>query len=136
MTAFTLLDGRRRHEVQARIADGRVRIAAGSLRDALGWEVHDETLCNDALCVPVPEGAALEHAEGIDLGELARILDRPLALDLDECAAALGVAAGERGRALRSLQAPEFTLPDLAGRRHSLAEHRGRRILLVAWASW
>jgi hypothetical protein len=134
--AFTLLDGGRRHEVQARIADGRVRIAPGSLRDALGWEVHDGTLCNEALCVPVPEGAALEHAEGIDLDELARILDRPLALDLDERAAALGVGAGERGRALRSLQAPDFTLPDLQGRRHSLAEHRGRKILLVAWASW
>jgi len=33
-------------------------------------------------------------------------------------------------------QAPDFALPDLAGRTHTLAEHRGKKILLVAWASW
>jgi peroxiredoxin len=32
--------------------------------------------------------------------------------------------------------APDFTLPDLAGRPHSLAEQRGNKVLLVVWASW
>ena len=32
--------------------------------------------------------------------------------------------------------APDFTLPDLEGRLHSLSEHRGKKVLLVTWASW
>ena len=48
----------------------------------------------------------------------------------------LGSGASERARALRSLEAPDFTLPDLEGRVHTLSEHRGRKVLLVTWASW
>jgi peroxiredoxin len=48
----------------------------------------------------------------------------------------LGEAAGDRAAALRSLQAPDFTLPDLSGRMHRLSEHRGKKVLLVSWASW
>jgi hypothetical protein len=129
LTGFTLLDGGRRREVGARISGRHVLVEPAALRAALGWEIHGQ-------CVPVPEDVALTHPEGVDLAELARVLDRPLAVDLDEKAAALGVAAAERGRSLRSLQAPDFTLPDLEGRSHSLAEHRGRKIQLVAWASW
>lgn len=62
--------------------------------------------------------------------------DRPIAVDPDERVAYLGVAAGARAARLASLQAPDFSLPDLAGRTHSLSEHRGKKILLVAYASW
>ena len=48
----------------------------------------------------------------------------------------LGTGAGERARALSSLQAPDFALPDLDGRRHALADQRGKKVLLVTWASW
>jgi len=48
----------------------------------------------------------------------------------------LGESAQARGEALRSLEAPDFTLPDLAGRPHSLSAHRGKKVLLVTWASW
>lgn len=32
--------------------------------------------------------------------------------------------------------APGFTLPDLGGRPVSLADHRGRLVLLYFWATW
>ena len=62
--------------------------------------------------------------------------DRPIAVDREEGVAYLGVAAGVRAARLASLQAPDFSLPDLEGRTHSLADHRGRKVLLVAYASW
>jgi len=46
------------------------------------------------------------------------------------------VAASVRARALASLEAPDFTLPDLDGRLHTLSNHRGKKVLLVAYASW
>ena len=61
---------------------------------------------------------------------------RPVALDEAERVAYLGVSAAERGRQLASLEAPDFTLPDLDGRLHSLRDHRGVKVFLVAYGSW
>jgi len=71
-----------------------------------------------------------------ELAELGTRLGRPLAVDVAERAAYLGVSARERADRLRTLEAPDFTLPDLDGRLHTLAEHRGRKVFLVAYASW
>jgi hypothetical protein len=40
------------------------------------------------------------------------------------------------GQGLASLEAPNFTLPDMAGKTHSLVDFRGKKVLLVTWASW
>jgi hypothetical protein len=133
---FTLLDGDRTHDLRARRAGGRVLLEPADLKATLGWEVHDGLLCNDAVCVPLDETSPLLAEGGVDLEALARTLDRPLAMDPDERVAVLGVSARERSQALGSQEAPDFTLPDLAGRLHTLSAHRGRKVLLVAWASW
>ena len=112
---FAIIDDWRVSDVPAQVQDGRVRLSPEDARLALGRDGG-----------PDP----------VDLPALATQLDRPLALDLDERAAFLGISATERARALASLDAPDFTLTDLAGRRHSLGEHRGKKVLLVAYASW
>lgn len=132
---FTLIDDGTPREVAATTAGGKVSLSHDAL-GALGWELHPEGLCREGLCVPVPAGVALETDSGVDLEALARVLDRPVAIDADEQAAYLGVSAGDRARALKSLTAPDFELPDLAGRMHRLSHHRGKKILLVAYASW
>ena len=40
------------------------------------------------------------------------------------------------GRTLASAECPEITLPDLDGEAFSLSSLRGRKVVLVAWASW
>jgi hypothetical protein len=75
-------------------------------------------------------------AEQEDLAAHAARLGRPLAVDVEERAAYLGVPAEVRGRALASLDAPDFALPDLGGRVHRLSEHRGRKVFLIAYGSW
>ena len=133
---FTLIDEGRAIEVAARIVDGRVQLSAEAVESALGWEVGPEGLCREGVCLPVDDGAGLLGPDGIDLAELAAVLDRPLALDPGEGAAYLGVSATERAQVLRSLWAPDFTLPDLDGRTHTLSAHRGKKVSLVAYASW
>ena len=76
------------------------------------------------------------EAEGPAVAKRAEAAGRPVAVDLDERAAYLGVGAAERAQALASLEAPDFTLPDLDGRMHSLSQQRGKKVLLVAYASW
>jgi hypothetical protein len=78
----------------------------------------------------------LDEADGVARATRAETSGRPVAIDRDERAAYLGVSAAERAKALSSLEAPDFTLPDLDGRLHSLSEYRGKKVLLVAYASW
>jgi hypothetical protein len=78
----------------------------------------------------------LDETEGVARATQAGASGRPVAIDRDERAAYLGVSAADRARALSSLEAPDFTLPDLEGRPHSLSDYRGTKILLVAYASW
>jgi hypothetical protein len=113
-----------------------VRLAPADVEAALGWTLKPQGLCRDERCVPVPPGLPLADDRGVDLERLAALLGRPLALDAPEGAAWLGVAAAERAAALASLEAPGFTLPDLDGRPHALAAQRGKKVLLLAWASW
>ena len=136
MDPFTIVDDERAVEIPARLAGGRVRLDPAAVKDGLGWEMHDGLLCSEAMCIPVADEAALVGPDGIDLEGFARTLDRALAVDVDERAAFLGGSARERAQALASQHAPDFTLPDLDGRPHSLGEQRGRKVLLVAWASW
>jgi hypothetical protein len=133
---LTLLDDGGAQEVAARFSAGSVRIPAGDVERALGWELKPEGLCRDAVCIPTRSTPDLANAEGIDVALLARVLGRPLALDTDERTAYLGASAADRGAQLATLQAPEFTLPDLSGRLHSLADYRGDKVLLIAYASW
>jgi hypothetical protein len=136
MSAFTIVDAERAVPVEARVAGDRVLLDPAALKDGLGWEIHDGQLCSDVMCIPLADERALVHDGGVDLHALAGALDRPLALDVAEGAAFLGSSARERSQALAARQAPDFALPDLDGRLHTLREHRGKKVLLVAWASW
>jgi hypothetical protein len=134
--SFTLIDGDRVARVAADVDGASIRIAPAALREATGWELKPEGLCKDEACVPVRDRAALADARGVDLAAFARALDRPIAIDAAERAAAIGTSSAERSARLATLRAPDFSLPDLSGRRHTLSEHRGKKVLLIAYASW
>ena len=133
---FTVLDETRPTPVSAAVAGDTVRLAPAVLEAALGWSVKPDGLCRGAVCVPTRNSPDLVTADGIDHAGVAALLGRPLALDVAAGAAALGATASERASRLASLEAPDFTLTDVDGRIHSLSDHRGKKILLVAYASW
>jgi hypothetical protein len=135
-SGFTLIDASRAHQLPARVDAAGVRIAPEALGAALGWQLQPEGLCRGDACVPVRDRAALVRSDEIDLAAFAELLGQPLALDTEERAAALGSPCEERRRELASPEAPDFTLPDLEGRLHSLSEQRGKKVLLIAYASW
>jgi len=133
---FTLIEGDAVHELSATLSGDSVRLEPAALEGSLGWTLKPEGLCRGDACVPVRDRAALLKDGLVDLAGLAEALGQPLALDLGERAAALGTPAEVRAAALDRGEAPDFTLPDLEGRMHSLSEHRGKKVLLIAYASW
>jgi len=134
--SFVLIDAGHPLAVAVVVNGGQVWLPADAVKAALGWDLRPEGLCQGDVCVPLPPESAILSRDSIDLAGLAAALRRPLALDLEERAAYLGAPAADRGAALASLDAPDFMLPDLEGRVHSLSAHRGKKVLLVAYASW
>jgi AhpC/TSA family len=133
---FTLIDNGSAHELQASIAGGAVRVPAEALATALGWELKPQGFCKGDLCYPLPPGSDAVTGEGVDLAGFARLIGRPLAVDAASGAAFLGESAAVRSEQLRTLQAPDFTLPDLNGTMHSLSDYKGKKVLLAAYGSW
>jgi hypothetical protein len=100
------------------------------LQQRTGWEIKPEGACKGERCVPLPAAGA----GGIDARVLAERLGMPLVRDEPNGLWCLGPESG--GRALADVVAPDLTLPDIHGRTFHLHSLRGRKVLLVAWASW
>jgi hypothetical protein len=113
-------------------------LAADALPAATGWTLKPEGLCQEDRCVRVPHGVPLvrESRRDVDLIALAGLLGQPLVHNAAHAVWCLGEAAPARRAAMQSLEAPDFTLPDLDGRPHALRDYRGRKVFLVSWASW
>lgn len=79
-----------------------------------------------------------EHQRDGDVNASAcwRHMNRPVLSSKSGAAWVFGRSAQERTAALKTLQAPDFTLPDLEGKPHSLSDYRGQKVFLGAWASW
>jgi len=141
MTEIVLIDtghdgAPREHRVSALEAGSDIWLEPDAVADVLGWTLRDEGLCRGDVCVPVRDRAALVRGRRIGLAPLAALLGRPLAVDSEGGVAVIGAAAADRAAALRGGVAPDFTLPDLQGRSHTLSHHRGSKVLFVAYASW
>ena len=133
---FTVLDEKGAVPVPAIISKDRVHLSPADLDRALHWQLKPEGFCQGSTCFPIPDGDSVVGDDGVDLVQFARLLDRPIALDVDERAAYVGMSAGHRAEQLTSLEAPDFTLPGLDGQLHTLSDYRGHKVLLVAYASW
>ena len=113
-------------------------LAPADVERVLGWTLKPEGLCRGSVCLPLraPEAARYVRPEAIDVAGLWRQLSKPVRRSADAAIWLFGESASARSAALESLEAPDFSLPDLSGRPHSLVDYRGRKVLLATWASW
>ena len=117
---------------------GELWLSRDDLSEPTGWHLEPEGLCRDGVCVPLADPVRQKLVDGDEVfaSGLWQELARPMLHDASYSTWVLGEAAEDRSRQLDSLEAPDFTLPDIAGKLHSLSEHRGKKVLLVTWASW
>lgn len=107
-------------------------VDAEAFHDRTGWEAKPEGLCKGDLCVPAP-GA--DRGDGtLDVEVVAERLRMPLVADAEHGCWALGPESG--GRALTSAHFPTLVLPDRHGDAFDFSSALGRKLIVVAWASW
>jgi hypothetical protein len=111
----------------------QLALTPAELHERTGWEIKPEGACLGEVCVPLP--GVEPRADGtLDVGAFAGLMDMPLAHDQKHGLWALGPRAG--GHVLASADAPDIVLEDFSGNAFDVASLRGKKVLLIAWASW
>ena len=109
-------------------------LTAADAARATGWTLKPEGMCRDDQCVPLPSTAL--GAGRVDVEAFWRRLGHPVLGADDGETWVLGTGADDRNAALAGLIAPDFTVRDLAGTPRTLSDLRGKKVLLVTWATW
>ena len=111
----------------------RLRVTPAELHRATGWEIKPEGACKGPQCVPLT-GLTTAPDGTVDVLELAALMRMPIAVDDKHGLWALGPVSG--GHVLDSATMPELALSDFDGQPFDVAGLRGRKVLLLASASW
>ena len=117
-------------------------ITTADLTRATKFEIKPQGVCRDELCFPIPKDRKdrLVARQGritvFNLSEFARMVHQPVAVDQKNSVWFFGARQAAQNDFVQTLQAPNFTLPDLSGKMHSLSDFRGKKVLLITWASW
>lgn len=118
-------------------------ITFADLARATRFEVKPQGVCRDEICIPLPKTRKQEFLrknsgksqDWFNLTAFAQLTHQPVAHDAAASVWYFGLRSDQQQR-LASLQAPDFTLPDINGKPHSLSEFRGKKVFLITWASW
>lgn len=110
-----------------------LRVTADEFSSSTGWDAKPEGMCRGEVCVPAP-GALADGM--VDVEAAAKRLGMPVVHDSAHGVWSLGPATAT-GRTLSSAIARfPSSLIDAMGRGFDFASLRGRRIIMIAWASW
>jgi hypothetical protein len=146
LRAIIVYDDSATNLASAREDDSQLWITTADLKRATRFEVKPQGVCRDELCFPLPKAKreAFIHKDAgqsgatdtwFNMTAFAQLVHQPVAHDAALSTWYFGLRSDQRQQ-LSSLQSPDFTLPDLQGKPHRLSDFRGKKILLVTWASW
>jgi len=98
------------------------------------FEVKPQGACRADICIQIPKD--MLRREYFNLTAFAKKIGQPVVADAETRVWSFGEIQALRGSFLEGRMAPDFTVPDRAGRPVHLARLRGKKVLVVSWASW
>ena len=135
MTQLTVIDESGSHSF-GQVGFGELGVSADDFARTTGWMLKPEGLCKGEICVPVRNTAAMSDGAAIDVAEFARVTGRNMVIDASRNVVAMGEQASIRAASMATLDAPNFTLPDINENLVSLSDFANRKKLILAWSSW
>lgn len=106
------------------------------------FELKPEGACLGELCIPAKQDEDSDLVvtrlgqKWVNVTELARKLQQGYAYDADTAVWSFGEIPVVRQSFLESGVAPDFALPDRDGNIVKLSDFRGKKVLIITWASW
>ena len=141
-TRITIIYDDKSSEISdANLNEGQLWITTADLKRATQFEVKPQGVCRNELCFPLPKSEETQFVQKngektwFNLAAFARLVHQPIAHDEALSTWYFGLRSDQM-ESLSSLKAPDFHLPDPNGVIHSLSDFRGKKVLLVTWASW
>ncbi len=107
-----------------------------------GFELKPEGACIDDICVPVKQDQDSDifvtrgSKQWFNVTELAKRLRQPYVVDSDSGVWSFGAIPVMRASFIDRALAPDFELPDRSGNPVRLSDFKGKKIMLLTWASW
>jgi hypothetical protein len=99
-----------------------------------GFTLKPQGACRADLCMPIPK--EMVRGEYFNLTAFASKAGQVVVADAEQRVWSFGEMRALGGGLSNSRTAPDFTVPDRLGRPVHLAGFRGRKALIVTWASW
>jgi hypothetical protein len=141
--SVTVLYKNRVVEIERTLADPNdLWVVPQDLPRVNDFELKPEGACIDNLCIPVRQDRDSElfvrrGGQGwFNVTELARRLQQAFVVDHDHRVWSFGAIPVTRNSFLQSAMAPDFELPGRDGTPVRLSDFRGKKVLIVTWASW
>ncbi len=138
----TILSNERVTQIDDVLPDAKdLWITPAELEKVNGFELKPQGACLNDICIPIKkEGAALVRKSGgqtwFNLTGFARKLKQSYVTDDSTHVWSFGEIPVVRGGFLSSRVAPDFAIADRKGRMVRLSDFRGKKVLIVTWASW
>ena len=107
-----------------------------------GFELKPQGACLDEICIPVRQDTDSDlfvrrgGKSWFNVTELAKVLRQPVAADYDASVFSLGAIPVQRVAFTENAIAPDFELVDGNGQSVRLSDFKGKKIMLLTWASW
>ena len=130
-------------EVEKTLADPNdLWIEPSELGRVNGFELKPEGACIDDICVPVNQDRDSEifiRRNGLawfNVTELADRVYQPYIADHESDVWSFGAVPARRSSFVDRAVAPDFALTDRSGKLVRLSDFRGKKVMLLTWASW
>ena len=98
------------------------------------FEIKPQGACRAEVCIPMSKN--MVRGQYFNLTAFARKVGESVVTDSDARVWSFGEIPLFRGNFFTSRVAPDFAVADRKGRLVHLSDFRGKKVLLVTWASW
>lgn len=138
---ITLITNTKTTKLAALVKGNELWIPVDALESTTGFELKSSGACYTSLdiCIPLIGGDFVyenEKGKWFNISKLAVHLEQPCIASVDESVWSLGAMPQQRQHMLNSGLAPDFEIVDIYGEQLRLSDFRGKKVLLVTWATW
>lgn len=131
-TVSILYEDRETVSPSSRLEGGDLWVPTSVLPRINGFEVKPQGACRADICIPLPK--QLKRGSWLNLTGFARKVRQTFVNEGSLWS--FGEMPVLRSSFLQSRVAPDFAVADRQGKPVRLTDFRGRKILLLSWASW
>ena len=132
--AIVLYDGRAIVLNRAAADGDALWILKADLPAVNGFELKPQGACREEICIPIPR--PMMRGNEFNLTAFSQRVGQRVVADPAQRVWSFGEIPVVRGAFLESRMAPDFSVPDRKGKPVRLSQFRGKKVLVVTWASW